>query len=211
MENMSQILAAARGDLPCDLVLVNGMLVNTLTCEILKGDVGVKNGIVVGIGDYRGVEEIDISGKYVAPGFIEAHYHIESSTLKPSELSRVIVPRGTTCMVADPHEIANVAGIDGIEFLLADSEAIPMDLYLMAPSCVPSTEFDSSGASITLRDIEHLYGHPRVLGLGEVMDYTSVVNARTRVLDKIERVRSRVYFSGRGPRKGTSGNDDHDP
>jgi adenine deaminase len=186
MESMSQILAAARGDLPCDLALVNGMLVNTLTCEILKGDVGVKNGIVVGIGDYRGVEEVDISGKYVAPGFIEAHYHIESSTLKPSELSRVIVPRGTTCMVADPHEIANVAGIDGIEFLLADSEAIPMDLYLMAPSCVPSTQFDSSGASITLRDIEHLYGHPRILGLGEVMDYTSVVNARTRVLDKIE-------------------------
>jgi adenine deaminase len=186
MENMSQILAAARGDLPCDLVLVNGMLVNTFTCEILKGDVGVKNGIVVGIGDYRGVEEIDISGKYVAPGFIEAHYHIESSTLKPSELSRIIVPRGTSCMVADPHEIANVAGIDGIEFLLADSESIPMDLYLMAPSCVPSTEFDSSGASITLRDIEHLYGHPRILGLGEVMDYTSVVNARTVVLDKIE-------------------------
>jgi adenine deaminase len=186
MENISQVLAAARGDLPCDLVLVNGMLVNTFTCEILKGDVGVKNGIVVGIGDYRGVEEIDISGKYVAPGFIEAHYHLESSTLKPSELSRIIVPRGTSCMVADPHEIANVAGIDGIEFLLADSETIPMDLYLMAPSCVPSTQFDSSGASITLRDIEHLYGHPRILGLGEVMDYTSVVNARTRVLDKIE-------------------------
>ncbi|UCF87886.1 MAG: adenine deaminase [bacterium] len=186
MEHMTEILAAARGDSPCDLALLNGTVINTFTCEKLQGDVGIKNGVIVGIGEYQGSEEIDVSGKYIAPGFIEAHYHIESSMLRPSELTSVIVPRGTTCMVADPHEIANVAGLAGIEFLLADSDEIPMDLYLMAPSCVPSTEFDSSGASITERDIEHLYRHPRILGLGEVMDYTSVVNARPNILRKIE-------------------------
>ena len=186
MEHLPEILAAARGDSPCDLVLRNGVVINTFTCELIEGDIGVKRGIVVGIGEYQGVEEIDIGGKFVSPGFIEGHFHIESSLLRPSELVRVIVPRGTTCMVADPHEIANVAGISGIEFFLADSDTIPMDLYFMAPSCVPSTEFDSSGATITVRDIEHLYGHPRILGLGEVMDYAAVVNARPDVLRKIK-------------------------
>ncbi len=186
MGYLPELLSAARGDSPCDLVLKGGRIVNTFTCELLEADVGIRGGFIAGIGEYRGKQKIDVKGKYISPGFIEGHYHIESSLLRPSELSRIVVPRGTTCMVADPHEIANVAGMNGIEFFLADSEEIPMDLYLMAPSCVPSTGFDTSGATITSRDVEHLYRHLRVLGLGEVMDYPAVVNARPQVLRKIE-------------------------
>lgn len=199
MGYLPEFISAARGDSPCDLVLKGGLIINTFTCELLEADVGIKGGFIAGIGEYQGKQEIDVKGKYISPGFIESHYHVESSLLRPSELSRIVVPRGTTCMVADPHEIANVAGMNGIEFFLADSEEIPMDLYLMAPSCVPSTGFDSSGATITSRDIEHLYRHPRVLGLGEVMDYSAVVNARPQVLRKIEISKGRPV-DGHAPR-----------
>jgi adenine deaminase len=186
MLDKTELIAAARGDLPCDLVLKNGRIINTFTMEILKGDVGIKGEMIAGVGEYQGMREMDLEGMYVAPGFIESHFHIESTMLRPSELARVVVPRGTTCMVADPHEIANVAGIDGIEFFLADSEKIPMDLFLTAPSCVPATDFETAGASIKARDIEHLYRHPRILGLGEVMNFPGVIQGAPDIMKKIE-------------------------
>lgn len=186
MKSLAKVLAVARGDEPADLVLRNGKVVNTFTGEVQDTDVAVSGSVVAGLGEYRGHNEVDLAGAYVSPGFIESHFHIESSMLRPSELARVIVPKGTTCLVADPHEIANVSGISGIEFLLADSEEIPLDLYVMAPSCVPSTNFETSGAAISPLDIEHLYRHPRVLGLAEVMNYPGVVFGDDEVLRKIE-------------------------
>jgi adenine deaminase len=191
MAGMTELLSAARGDTPCDLVLKNGRIINTFTLEILESDVGIKDGVIAGTGEYEGIVEMDLGGAYVSPGFIESHFHIESTMLRPPELARLVVPRGTTCIVADPHEIANVAGIAGIEFFLSDSEKIPMDLYLTAPSCVPTTRFETAGARVNARDIKKLYRHRRVIGLGEVMNFPSVVKGASDTMKKIEASRGR--------------------
>ncbi|UCF31954.1 MAG: adenine deaminase [bacterium] len=185
MENLARLLAVARGDEKADLVLKNGKVINIFTGEIQKADVAIAGDVIAGLGHYGGEEEIDLAGSYVSPGFIESHFHIESTMLRPSELSRVVVPRGTTCLIADPHEIANVSGIAGIEFILADSEGVPLDLFLMAPSCVPATDFETSGSTVSARDIEHLLQHERVLGLAEVMNYPGVVFGEEAVLRKV--------------------------
>ena len=191
ISNIREILSAARGDTPCDLVLKNGRIINTFTLEILEGDIGIKDGIIAGIGEYDGVVQMDLEGDFVAPGFIESHFHLESSMLRPSELAKLVVPRGTTSIVADPHEIANVAGIPGIEFFLNDSEKIPLDLYLTAPSCVPATEFETAGARLSASDIKNLYGYSRVLGLGEVMNFPGVVHGVQDMMEKLEVSRGR--------------------
>ena len=185
MDHLPDLLAAARGDQPCDLVLKGGRILNTFTGELITADVGIQGRHIAGTGSYRGKSEVHLEGRYVAPGFIEGHYHIESSLLRPSELVRIIVPRGTTCLVADPHEIANVAGLEGIAFLMDDGAGLPMDLFLMAPACVPPTEIEASGATITAREIEDLYRNPRVLGLGEAMDYHAVIQGQPGILGKI--------------------------
>ncbi|NOY86916.1 MAG: adenine deaminase [Deltaproteobacteria bacterium] len=182
---LKKLLAVSRGDEPAHLLLKNARLINTFTGEIQKTDIAVMDDRIAGLGEYDADEVIDLEGSYVAPGFIEAHFHIESTMLRPSELARLIVPRGTTCMVADPHEIANVSGLEGIKFILADSEGIPLDLYLMAPSCVPATTFETSGAVIGVREIKRLFNHPRVIGLAEVMNFPGVVNGDDSVIAKI--------------------------
>jgi len=191
MSETAELLSAARGDIPCDLVLKNSRIINTFTMEIIENDVGIKDGVIAGVGDYEGIVQMDINGSYVAPGLIESHIHIESTMLRPSELARLVVPRGTTCIVADPHEIANVAGMAGIDYFLADSENIPLDLYLTAPSCVPTTDFETAGARLTARDIKKLYRHPRVIGLGEVMNFPAVVQGVPGIMKKIEASRGK--------------------
>ncbi|MEE8319951.1 MAG: amidohydrolase family protein, partial [bacterium] len=139
MDYFKDLIAAARGDIFPDLVIRNVKVVNVFTCEIVETEVAIYGDRIAGLDSgYEGRNVLDAKGSFLVPGFIESHFHIESAMLRPSELARLIVPRGTTCLVADPHEIANVSGIEGIEFLLSDSEDLPFDLFVMAPSCVPA-------------------------------------------------------------------------
>jgi adenine deaminase len=158
---------------PADLVIKNGKIVNVFTLEIEEGDVAIYNGMIVGIGNYEGKKEIDAKGKYVVPGLIDGHVHIESSMVPPHKFSDVVIPHGVTTVITDPHEIANVTGTDGIQFMIQDSERVPLDVLFMLPSCVPATPFEHSGATLTAEDLAPFYDHERVLGLAEVMDYPS--------------------------------------
>lgn len=169
-----------------DLVFKNANIVNVFTHEIIVSDVAVHKGVIVGIGQYYGNNNIDLSGKYMAPGLIDSHIHIESSMLSPEEFSKVIVPRGTTTIIVDPHEIANVCGLDGIEYILGSTEDLPLNTYIMLPSCVPATDFESSGAILKAKDLEKYINHPRVLGLGEMMNYPGIINKDKNVIDKLE-------------------------
>lgn len=184
-------LNVARGLIPAQKVFKNAQLINVLSGTIETVDIAIEKGIVVGVGEYQGNQEIDLQGAYVAPGLIDGHVHIESSMLTPPEFSKIVVPKGTTTVIADPHEIANVSGLEGIEYLLKSSENIPLNVYMMAPSCVPATSLENAGATIDLKDIVHLKNHPRVLGLGEVMDYPAVLNGEKGIHDKIDAMQGR--------------------
>lgn len=169
-------------------LFINGKVVNVFTSECTHGDVLVENGKIIGVGDYKDEpadEIVDLSGKVICPGFIDGHIHIESSMLTPAEFARVAVAHGTTAVVADPHEIANVCGVDGIKYMLEASENLPLDMYFMLPSCVPATPFDEAGAVLKSADLKALYSHERVLGLGEVMSYPLVLAGESDVLQKI--------------------------
>ena len=169
-----------------DLVFKNANIVNVFTHEIIVADVAIHKGVIVGIGQYDGNKNIDLSGKYMAPGLIDSHIHIESSMLSPEEFSKVIVPRGTTTIIVDPHEIANVCGLDGIEYILDSTEDLPLNTYIMLPSCVPATNFENAGAILKAKDLEKYIDHPRVLGLGEMMNYPGIINKDKNVMDKLE-------------------------
>ena len=181
------LIDAAAGALPSDLNLVNCSLVDLLQGEIRRNTtISIRHGRIVGVNDgLRAVATVDLKGLYVAPGLIDSHVHIESSFLTPSEYARVVVPRGTTLVVADPHEIANVLGYDGMRFMLAASEGLPLDVYFMIPSCVPATDFDTAGASLFASDMYPFLREPRVLGLGEVMNYPGILFKDQKLLDKI--------------------------
>lgn len=170
---------------PADLVIKNGMIINVFTREILTNDIAIVDGYIAGIGEFDGIETIDATGKYIVPGFIDGHVHIESAMVTPAEFSNVVLPHGVTTIIADPHEIANVSGTDGIEFMLNASEGIPLDVRIMLPSCVPATPFENAGASIYYEDLEPFYEHPRVIGLGEVMDYPSVLHHENSMINKL--------------------------
>lgn len=184
-EKLMVMVDVALGRIPAQLVLKNANLVNVFTGEIYPTDIAIHMGYVAGLGEYRGAEEVDCSGKYVTPGLIDAHVHIESSMVTPNQFARAILPRGTTTVVADPHEIANVAGLAGIEYLMESAENLPLNVLMMLPSCVPATPFENSGADLRAEDLAKLMDHPKVLGLGEVMDTNSVLNCRHGVFDKI--------------------------
>lgn len=188
----------AMGRIPCDLVLKNGRIVNVFTNEIIEGNLGILDGVVIGIGDYEGKETIDLKGKYVSPSFIDAHVHIESSMVAPPLFAKNIIPRGTTTVIADPHEIANVSGLDGISYIIDSTEDTPLDVYVMLPSCVPATPFETSGAILKAADLKILINHPRVKGLGELMDYVGVVNASEDILDKLAIAEGKMV-DGHGP------------
>ena len=162
-------------------LLKNGSVVNVFTGEVTRADVLLDGERILGVGEYERADLVrDLTGCYLCPGLIDGHIHIESTMLLPDEFARAAVPHGTTAVVADPHEIANVCGASGILFLLEASESLPLTVYFTLPSCVPSTEFDEAGARLTAADLEPFYRHPRVLGLAEVMDYPAVIAERKR-------------------------------
>ncbi len=170
-------------------LLKNGTVVNVFTDELERKDVLIENGKIIGVGDYSESDADtveDLNGKYICPGFIDGHIHIESTMLVPSELAKMCLPCGTTSIVADPHEIANVCGVDGIKYMLEASEGLPVSVYMVLPSCVPATSFDENGAVLEAEELRPLYNHPRVLGLGEMMNYPAVLADDKKVLKKIE-------------------------
>jgi adenine deaminase len=186
LSSLKHRIQAARGEIPSDLVLKGGRVINVFSGEIQERDVAVSQGFIVGVGlSYRGKREVDVTGRWVSPGLIDGHLHIESSMLSPSRLAAALIPRGTTAIVADPHEIANVMGIAGIELMLNDSAHIPFDVYFMAPSCVPATHLETSGATLTASDLKGLLAEPRILGLAEMMNFPGVLAGDPQVLEKI--------------------------
>ncbi len=195
---LRDLLAVAAGKQPADLVLRNARLVNVLSGEIHPADIAIRHGRIAGFGDYHGAEEIDLSGKYVCPGLIDAHVHIESSMVSPAEFARAVVTHGTTTVVVDPHEIANVCGVGGIEYMLAASEELPLSVYVMLPSCVPATPLENAGAALGAEELRPLWPHPRVLGLGELMDYPAVLKGSGPMLEKLALGRTK-RIDGHGP------------
>jgi adenine deaminase len=193
-----KLISLARGNDPVDLVFKNAKVVNVFTKSIEEGTLAVSDGVIIGMGDYQGKEEIDLKGAYIAPGFIDGHVHIESSMLTPEYYAQVTIPRGTTTVVADCHEIANVLGRKGIDFMLEASETSVQDVFMMIPSCVPSTPFETSGAVLKAEDIQSYLKHPRVKGLGEMMDYVGTVHANKDVLKKIDSFSEKV-IDGHAP------------
>lgn len=185
IERLKKRVEAARGDRPSDIVLKGGRVVNVFSGEILESDVAVHDDAIVGLGQYEGSQEIDVRGRYVCPGFMDGHFHIESSMLSPRKLARAVVPRGTTTIVADPHEIANVMGKAGIRYMLESSHGLPVDFYFMLPSCVPATDLETSGAKLTAEDLLAFKAHPRVLGLGEMMNFPGLIHGVHSVLEKV--------------------------
>ncbi len=185
--NYTEVIAAAAGRRLCDLNVVNCALVDVFQGRIIENSVvSVCCGTIVGVNDgLEAKESYDAGGRFLAPGFMDAHVHIESSLLSPLEYARVVVPRGTTAVAADPHEIVNVLGYDGMNYMLRSSEGLPLDVYLTVPSCVPATNFDSSGAALHAADMHQFAREKRVLGLGEVMNFPGVLAAETTLLDKI--------------------------
>ncbi len=181
-----RLVRVALGEEKADLVLKNADYINVFTNEICHGDIAVANGLVVGMGEnYAGETEVDVSGKIVAPGFIDAHIHLESSLVSPAEFARAVVPHGTTTVITDPHEIANVCGMGGIDYMMAASEGLPVDVHFMLPSCVPATPFEESGATLSWRDINAYFDHPRVLGLAEMMNYPGILSGNRQTIEKI--------------------------
>ena len=180
-----RIIAIAAGREKADLVLKNAKYLNVFSNEFLCGDIAVANGLIAGVGKYDGKTEIDVSGKLVLPGFIDAHIHLESSMVTPAEFAKAVVAHGTTTVITDPHEIANVMGIDGVEYMIQASQNLPIDVHFMMPSCVPATEIDESGAELDCKDIDLYLNNKKVLGLAEMMNYVGVINGDKNVLSKI--------------------------
>ncbi|MEI3255986.1 MAG: adenine deaminase [Candidatus Gastranaerophilaceae bacterium] len=181
-----KIIKTAKGDIQADLVLKNAKIVNVLSEEIYEGDVAISDGVIAGVGnDYHGVEEIDVQGAYVSPSFIDGHVHLESSMLMPSEFAKMVVPSGTTTVVADPHEISNVMGLQGISFMREATKNLPLDVYMTLPSCVPATSLETSGVDLNSYDLALLIDAPWVLGIAEMMNFPGVINCDSSVLSKV--------------------------
>lgn len=182
---LSTLIQSARGNLPADLLLKNGRVVNVFTGEIEETSVAISNSRIVGLGDYDAKKITDVNGAYICPGFIDAHVHIESALVPPYEFARAVVPHGVTTVVIDPHEIANVLGKEGIRYMLDASKYTPFSVYVMASSCVPATHLETSGAALRWSDLIEFKNDPWVLGLAEVMNYPGVINGDLQVLDKL--------------------------
>ena len=185
--SLETFIAAARGEEPADLLLKNTQLVNVLSGEIHPADIAIYDGKVLGFGDYKQARQIvDLAGRYVCPGFMDAHVHLESSMVQPSEFAKAVVPHGTTTVFCDPHEIANVLGLAGVRYILDASEGLPLSVYVMAPSCVPATHMETAGAELSAADIQGLWSQERVIGLAEMMNFPGVLFRVPAVLDKIK-------------------------
>ena len=184
--NKKHLIRVAQGLEPADLVLKNAEVFHVYTGEFILCDIAIADGYIAGTGSYFGIEEIDMQGRYITPGFIDAHVHIESSMLTPYQFAKAALPCGVTTIVTDPHEIANVCGAKGIQYMLDATEQLPLNVYFMLPSCVPATDFEDSGAVLLAEDLEPFMGHPRVLGLAEVMNAPGVLQQDENVMAKLE-------------------------
>ena len=180
-----RVIEAASGRQKADLVLKNATYVNVFSNELLTCDIAVANGLIVGLGSYEGEVEYDMTGKIVCPGFVDAHIHLESSLVTPKEFVRATLPHGTTTVITDPHEITNVMGTDGIDYMFQATEGLPIDVRFMLPSCVPATPMDESGANLDYRAIDSFYDYPRVQGLAEMMNFVGTINGDPQVVEKI--------------------------
>jgi adenine deaminase len=189
--DLPRLLACARGDEPADLLLAGGRVLDVFTGELVATGVAICDDRIAGLGDYAARERVDLDGAILVPGLIDAHVHVESSMVPPAELARAVVPRGTTTLIADPHEIANVLGVPGVRWMLDDAAGAPLELVAMAPSCVPASPLSTSGARLGLAELAALAADPRVLGLAEVMSFPAVVAGDAEVLAKIARFRGR--------------------
>ncbi|HEV8630227.1 MAG TPA: amidohydrolase family protein, partial [Thermoanaerobaculia bacterium] len=189
--DVQRLLACARGDEPADLLLSGGRVLDVFTGELIPTSVAICDGRIAGLGEYRAREVEELRGAIVLPGLIDAHVHVESSMVPPAEMARAIVPRGTTTIVADPHEIANVLGLGGVRWMLDDAAGAPLEMVVMAPSCVPATPLATSGASLGAAELAVLACDPRVRGLAEVMSFPAVIAGEAEVLAKI------AVFAGR--------------
>lgn len=185
IDRLKKLIRVARGEAPPDLVLKGGRVVNVFSGEIVRADVAICDGSIAGIGCYDGPAVIDAEGNFITPGFMDGHMHLESTMLAPGELARAVLARGTTAIIADPHEIANVLGVDGIRFMLAASQGLPVDLYFLLPSCVPATDLETSGASLSAADLKPFRREKRILGLAELMNYPGVLCGTDPVVDKL--------------------------
>jgi len=197
-QQLARRIEAARGDRPADLLFRGAKVVNVFTGELASISVAVYDGVVVGFDDRQAKEVIELNGAILSPGFIDGHFHLESTLLVPGEFARAVLPQGTTAVVADPHEIANVAGIAGVEFMLEASENIGLEIFYMAPSCVPATHLETAGAQLRGDQIEKLAQLPGVIGLAEMMNFPGVIFGDPAILDKLERFRDRV-IDGHSP------------
>ncbi len=189
---LAQIIKIARGDEPADTLLKNGQVLNVFTGEIIPTNIAIAHSRIVGFGDYEAQQTIDLEGRYVAPGLIDSHVHIESAMVPPPEFARAVVPRGTTTVITDPHEIANVLGLEGIRYMLDMAKYNPLSVYVNAPSCVPSTHMETTGAALAWYDLEPLQHEEFVIGLAEVMNFPAVVAGDEGVLNKLRSFRRTV-------------------
>ena len=196
---LADLISVARGDTPADLLLTNGKIINTFTGSIDSGNVAIYGDKIAGIGDYRQAKEtIDLKGSYLAPGLINGHTHIESSMLHPAQYARAVIPRGTSSLITDLHEITNVSGLDGIEFVMKWARNLPLDMFFMVPSCVPATHMETSGAEIEASDIKTVLKRRNVIGLGEMMNFPGVIYGDDHVLGKILSAKEKV-IDGHAP------------
>jgi adenine deaminase len=197
--NLAKLISVARGEIPADLLLKNAQIVNTFIGEIEQGDVAIYGDRIAGVGDYDKAKEIiDLQGRFLAPGLINGHTHIESSMLHPARYAQAVVPRGTLAVVTDLHEIANVCGPEGIKFVMDWARKLPLDMLFMAPSCVPATHLETSGAQISSKEVKKILASPNVIGLGEMMNFPGVVSGDEEVLQKIGASKGKV-IDGHAP------------
>ncbi|MHA2085770.1 MAG: amidohydrolase family protein, partial [Candidatus Thorarchaeota archaeon] len=183
---LEQIIDVASGRTRADTVLKNASVVNVFTNEVIEGDVAIHKGYIAGIGQYEGNTTVDVKGKYVTPSFIDGHVHVESSMVMPMQYVRAVVPHGTGAVIADPHEIANVLGMEGIMYMTKSARGGPLDFYIMVSSCVPSSNLETNGVTMDFLDIKPLMTEHYVLGLAEVMNYPGVIYRDPDVLEKIK-------------------------
>ena len=183
--NLQSLLAVARGDRPADLLLTNGRVVNVYSGEIVDTAIAIADGMIAGLGHREAARSHDLEGRFVAPGFIDAHVHLESTMAVPSEYARAVLPHGTTAVAADPHEIANVLGTAGLDYMLAASEGQPLSFFFTLSSCVPATHMETAGAELAARDLAPYIHHPRIRGLAEMMNFPGAIQGETDVLAKI--------------------------
>src|SRR5271157_6038973 len=185
MRNLHHKLAVARGEHPAELLFKNGRLVNVLSGEIHQANIAVEDGRIIGLGDYRAGKIIDLKGSYLAPSLIDGHFHVESSQLTAPEFARAVVPHGTGVVVIDPHEYANVLGLDGIRYVLESSKNLPLDFFIMLPSCVPATHLETAGARLTADDLKLMIADERIAGVAELMNFPGVYLGAKSELAKI--------------------------